>query len=114
MTEEQQRPPPIIVGVSGIEARSDVVESQEPESAVDWWSLFRLPPFEMFLDECVIHSVGMGGLNIKQEYVSQFMRALKDMSLEPQRMALFEQYQAWHTAKGYWPNEDCFGNLIGE
>lgn len=114
MIEEQQRPPPIIVGVSGIEARSDMVEAPEPQSAVDWFRLFRLPSFEMFLDECVIRSAGMDDLNIKQEYTNQFMRALKDMSLEPQRMELFEQYQAWHTVKGYWSNEDCFGNLIGE
>ena len=48
MTEEQQRPPPIIVGVSGIEARSDMVEAPEPQSAVDWFRLFRLPSFGMF------------------------------------------------------------------
>lgn len=88
MSEETVKPPPIVVGVQGIDAFRG---HQEPIPAKPPWEcLVKLPAFEMFMREVYVNNGHVAELNND----------------------LFRDYCDWHKAKGYWPKEDPLGRLI--
>lgn len=91
------KPPPIRVGVEGIEPRA----SKSGAAAIDWSLIARLPPFQMFLNE----KAGIPA-NVDQDaYALHFATTSADGP------ALLQEYERWHAAKGLWPNETPLGQV---
>lgn len=82
------KPPTQIAGVQGIDATRFPVDDVIPKRFRD--RLAGLPPFQMFAAE-------------KRQLPAAL--ALQDEAVR--------EYVEWHKAKGYWPNETPFGELIG-
>ena len=78
------KPEPIRVGVSGFVAFE--AKPNAPAHHIDWDRLAGLPAFQMYLAET-------------------------GMKPEPSD-ALYSAYCAWHSSKGYWPNETPMGELM--
>lgn len=99
--EGKPKPPPIIVGVSGIDGFVS-----EPSKQHNWRFISGLPPFQMFAVERSQRPAHMIA-----EWMTEFL------SGEMQKVGpdeFFNQYCQWHKAKGYWPNETPLGKLIEE
>ncbi len=97
--KKKSKPPTQIAGVTGIDAHKPM--GSEPAPRINWFSLTRLPPFEMFVLE-------QSGLNVggnADEWVKQRRATLGDD-------AFYDQYALWHKKKGYWPNETPTGEVI--
>lgn len=108
---KKEKPPTIRVGVSGIDAakqttREDLAATQDVIKAIDWQHLFGLPAFQMFAVERTGKSVGE-----VEQWMPEFLTA-EDSAIGA--LQLYENYCQWHTAKGYWPNEDYMGRLIND
>lgn len=105
---QPKKPPPIRVGVSGIDAtpqRGQVgFVSPEPDGQIDWATLVGLPPFQMYMVEKKHIDV--------DQLDSMMLPALQAIYEQGSLQKLFEDYCHWHNAKGYWRNEDPFGNLM--
>ena len=97
------KPPPQILGVSGI-AETPIVLDQ---SKINWAMVAALPPFQMFLAER--DGPNQTGQNSQQWATGVAMR----LAAAVNDQALFDEYAAWHAAKGYWPNETPLGEVTG-
>lgn len=64
-----------------------------------------LPPFQMFLAERDGHN--QTGKNSQEWATGVAMR----LAAAVNDQALFDEYAAWHEAKGYWPNETPLGQV---
>lgn len=95
------KPPPQVLGVSGIEAAPIIIH----DAKINWATVAALPPFQMYLAER--DGPNQTGKNA-QEWATQVAMHLAATTSD---MALFETYCAWHEAKGYWPNETPFGQV---
>ena len=95
------KPPPQILGVSGI-AETPIVLDQPK---INWAVVAALPPFQMFLAER--DGPSQTGKNA-QEWATGVATHLAATTSDK---ALFEAYCAWHEAKGYWPNETPLGGI---
>lgn len=100
---EGLKPPPIVVGVSGIDAFAGYREPVAP--GIDWNKLIGLPPFQMFAAETF------------EFPADQYMQAMTyilhhNSSIPGALQKLFDGYCQWHAAKGHWPNETPTGELI--
>ena len=82
------KPPTQIAGVQGIAATRFPADEVIPKRFRD--RLAGLPPFQMFAAE-------------KRQLPAALV--LQDDAVQ--------EYMEWHKAKGYWPNETPFGELIG-
>ena len=102
---QKQKPPTQIAGVTGIDAHGGMGEAAKqsiPNNAyVDWFKLVSLPAFEMFVLEQSGQDVG----NAASDWVKARRASLSDR-------VLYDQYAAWHNAKGLWVNETPTGQLI--
>ena len=82
------KPPTQIAGVQGIDATRFSADNLPP---INRHRLAGLPPFQMFAAE----------------------KGKQPAALVLQHEAV-QEYVAWHKAKGHWPNETPFGELIGD
>lgn len=97
--KKKSKPPTQIAGVTGIDAHKPM--GSDPIPRVDWFKLVELPPFQMFVAEQsgLTHGVAMSN------WVAARRATLSDS-------VLYDQYAAWHKAKGLWANETPTGDLI--
>ena len=95
------KPPPQVLGVSGIAEQPIVIH----DAKINWAVVAALPPFQMFLAER--DGPNQTGKNA-QEWATQVAIHLAATTSDT---ALFEAYCAWHEAKGYWPGETPMGQV---
>lgn len=97
--------PTQIAGVTGIDAHGgmgDAPEKAIPNNAyIDWFKLVDLPAFQMFVAEQSGLTYGVTMSN----WVAARRATLSDS-------VLYDQYAAWHEAKGLWVNETPIGKVI--
>ena len=93
------KPPPQVLGVSGIAEQPIVIH----DAKINWALVASLPPFQMFLAER--DGPNQTGKN-SQEWATGV--ALK-LAAAVNDQALFDEYAAWHERKGYWPGETPLG-----
>lgn len=95
------KPPPQVLGVSGIAEQPIVIH----DAKINWAMVAALPPFQMFLTER--DGPNQTGKNSQEWATGVAMRLAASVGDE----ALFGEYAAWHEAKGYWPNETPLGTV---
>ena len=95
------KPPPQTLGVSGIAEQPIVIH----DAKINWAVVAALPPFQMFLAER--DGPNQTGKNSQEWATGVAMR----LAAAVNDQALFDEYSAWHTAKGYWPNETPLGQV---
>ena len=98
------KPPTQTAGVVGIEPKP-IELTPAPTQRVNWRAIAALPPFQMFLAER--DGPNQTGKNA-QEWATGVATHLAATTSDT---ALFDDYCAWHTAKGYWPNETPLGQV---
>lgn len=100
-----KKPPTQTAGVNGIDGHGGMGEATEQSipnnTYIDWFKLVDLPAFEMFVAEQsgLRHGVTMSN------WVKQRRATLSDS-------VLYNQYAAWHEAKGLWVGESPTGQVI--
>ena len=95
------KPPPQVLGVSGIAEQPIVIH----DAKINWAMVAALPPFQMFLAER--DGPNQTGKNSQEWATGVAMRLAASTGDD----ALFGDYAAWHEAKGYWPNETPMGGI---
>lgn len=95
------KPPPQVLGVSGIAEQPIVIH----DAKINWALVAALPPFQMFLVER--DGPNQTGKNSQEWATGVAMR----LAAAVNDQALFDEYAAWHAAKGYWPNETPLGQV---
>ena len=95
------KPPPQVLGVSGIAEQPLVIH----DAKINWAMVAALPPFQMFLAER--DGPNQTGKNSQEWATGVALRLAASVGDE----ALFDAYAAWHEAKGYWPNETPLGQV---
>lgn len=105
VTAKLKKPPTQTAGVSGIDGHGGMGEAPPEQSIpnnahIDWFKLVDLPAFQMFVLEQSGQDVG----NAANDWVKQRRATLSDS-------VLYDQYAAWHEAKGLWVNETPTGAL---
>ena len=95
------KPPPQVLGVSGIAEQPIVIHDPK----INWALVAALPPFQMFLAER--DGPNQTGKNSQEWATGVAMR----LAAAVNDQALFDEYAAWHEAKGYWPNETPLGQV---
>ena len=95
------KPPPQVLGVSGIAEQPIVIH----DAKINWAMVAALPPFQMFLAER--DGPNQTGKNSQEWATGVAMRLAASVGDE----ALFGDYAAWHEAKGYWPGETPMGQV---
>lgn len=93
------KPPPQVLGVSGIAEQPIVIH----DAKINWAMVAALPPFQMFLTER--DGPNQTGKNSQEWATGVAMR----LAASAGDKALFDEYEAWHEAKGYWPGETPMG-----
>ena len=97
------KPPAQVLGVAGIEAAPIIIH----DAKINWATVAALPPFQMFLAER--DGPNQTGQNSQQWATGVAMR----LAAAVNDQALFDEYAAWHAAKGYWPHETPLGEVTG-
>ena len=97
------KPPTQYAGVVGIEPKPIVLTPDRP--VIDWHAVAALPPFQMFAAER--DGPNQTGKNSQEWATGVAMRLAASVGDD----ALFDEYAAWHEAKGYWPNETPLGQV---
>jgi len=100
--KKKNKPPTQTAGVSGIDGHGGMGEAppMPSEPRINWFNLVNLPAFEMFVFEQTGQQAGAAA----NDWVKQRRATLSDS-------VLYDQYAAWHKAKGYWVNETPMGAL---
>lgn len=98
----QVKPPTQSVGVAGFKA--DLYASDIKK--IDWHILIHLPKFQMYVVQMSGGSYGTCG-NV-MEWIGGFVKG----RISAGEKDFFQQYCDWHDQKGYWKQEDYYGNLI--
>lgn len=93
-----KKPPTQIAGVVGIEPER-IVMNEAPTTTLPWTYIAGLPTFQMFAAERMRNTSGKDS----QDHAADFIRA------KGAGQDLFDDYAAWHKAKGYWPGESPTG-----
>ena len=96
------KPPPQVLGVSGIAEQPIVIH----DAKINWALVAALPPFQMYLAER--DGPNQTGKNSQEWATGVAMRLAASVGDD----ALFGEYAAWHEAKGYWPNETPMGQAL--
>ena len=97
------KPPPQVLGVSGIAEQPIVIH----DAKINWAMVAALPPFQMFLAER--DGPNQTGKNSQEWATGVAMR----LAASEGDQVLFDAYAAWHAGKGYWPNETPLGQMTG-
>lgn len=100
-TETAAKPPTQGVGVTGFAA--DVYAADEKK--IDWPILMAQPKFQMYCVELSRRPHGE---------VEHWLPPFVQDQLAAGEQVFFQAYCQWHDKKGYWKNEDYYGNLINE
>lgn len=100
ITPPVPKPPTQVAGVSGI-APEKIVMNEAPATMLPWAYIAGLPPFQMFAAERMRNTSGKDSMG----HAADFIRA------KGAGQDLFDDYAAWHGAKGYWPAETPMGAL---
>lgn len=97
------KPPPIVVKMDSIAPQPIVMGGIDLQH--DWFALINSAPFQMFC--CETRAQGEQGIHNIEDWIKQ--------TIEPEVLSdenkLFKEFEAWHAAKGYWPNETVYGEL---
>lgn len=96
---KKAKPPTIAVGVEGFNSEAPMGVG----IGVSWEELLHLPKFQMYACE-VSRQPSATVMDWIGEFVMQQLTSVGEQES-------FDTYLAWHDAKGYWPDEDCMGNL---
>lgn len=100
----ENKPEPIIVNMQSI-APEPITIGGGVNLKHDWVALINSAPFQMFC--CETRAQGEQGTHNIEDWIKQ--------TIEPEVLSdenkLFAEFEAWHTAKGYWPNETVYGEL---
>ena len=99
----QVKPPTQAVGVAGFKA--DLYASDIKK--IDWHILIHLPKFQMYAVQMTAGSYGHCG-NVMEwlmGYVQDRIRSYGEQNF-------FDEYVKWHDEKGYWKNENVYGELV--
>ncbi|MFG9301277.1 hypothetical protein [Pseudomonas aeruginosa] len=105
-TEQAVKPPTQGIGAQGIEPKPiELTPSQELR--VNWQMVGTLPPFQMFVNEQAPCPEDRNQQQWAIDYGVRYGAQLGDQ-------VLIERYAQWHQAKGYWPRETIFGELLPE
>jgi hypothetical protein len=76
---------------------------------IRWDILIHLPKFQMFATEK--SGMSYGSCANVMEWIQGYMQdQIRIMSEKD----FFNVYKKWHDEKGYWLNEDVYGQLMGE
>ncbi|UUN99211.1 hypothetical protein I9054_007100 [Acinetobacter bereziniae] len=99
----ESKPDPIVINMTSINPEPITMGGIDLKH--DWLTLINSAPFQMFCYET--RAQGEQGINNIEEWIKQ--------TIEPEVLSdenkLFAEFEAWHTAKGYWPNETVYGEL---
>ena len=98
-----EKPPTQIAGVVGIEPER-IVMNEAPTTTLPWTHIASLPPFQMFAAERMRNTSGKDS----ELHAQDFIRS------KGHEQDLFDEYAAWHAAKGYWPGETPMGGVAHE
>lgn len=101
-----QKPPPMVLGVGGIEATPITMNDQAPKR-IDWTTLAALPPFQRYVQELAPAPADRDPHKWAYDYAVRYSAQKSDQEF-------IDQYCKWHQAKGLWPNETPFGELKTE
>lgn len=108
MVSKNNKPPTQGVGVEGF--RADVYASDLPTLPIQpqilWGQLEHIPKYQMYLIELSRMSIA----NI-MDWAHGYTL---DMINKHGQDSFFKMYCDWHDHKGYWENEDYYGNLKGD
>lgn len=94
------KPPTQVAGVQGI-APERITMNEAPTTTINWLFISELPPFQMYAAECLRNTSGKDAAKHAQDFIKA-NGAGQD---------LFDNYAAWHEAKGYWPAETPLGAI---
>lgn len=100
------KPPPIVVNMESIAPQPILMG--DVNLIHDWFTLINSAPFQMFC--CETRAQGEHG----SHNVEDWIRDAIEPEVRNDENKLFKEFEAWHTAKGYWPNETVYGELKNE
>ncbi|ULJ66675.1 hypothetical protein [Wielerella bovis] len=95
---EPLKPPPIVIGVSGIDDSKMRGGNADEQLKVDWQKVFAYPPFQMFVRE----RGGKGDDAMLMVETWLYGRVPDEV---------WADYSAWFERKGYWAAENPDGSL---
>lgn len=101
---DQAKKKPLTQGIAVDGFASDMYASDEVK--INWMKLINSSKFQWFVCE----ESGQSSSNV-MTWITEFVR---QQIMEKGEQAFFDHYLAWHSNKGYWQNEDVYGNLLGE
>lgn len=101
--ENNPKPPAQAVGVAGFKA--DLYASDIKK--IDWHILIHLPKFQMYAVQMTGGSYG--NCDNVMEWV---MGYVQDRIQSYGERNFYDEYVKWHDAKGYWKNENVYGELV--
>ena len=105
----QVKPPTQAVGVEGFKAdlyASDIEQSEEI-SKIKWHILIHLPKFQMYAVE--VAGIKYGQCGNVMEWI---MGYVQDRIQSYGERNFFDEFVKWHDEKGYWKNENVYGELV--
>lgn len=97
------KPPTQAVGVAGFKA--DLYASDIKK--IDWHILIHLPKFQMYAVE--VAGIKYGHVGNVMEWI---MGYVQDRIQSYGERNFYDEYVKWHDAKGYWKNENVYGELV--
>ena len=98
-----QKPPTQSVGVAGFNA--DLYASDIKK--IDWHLLIHLPKFQMYAVQMTGGRYGNCG-----NVMEWIMGYVQDRIQSYGERNFYDEYVKWHDAKGYWKNENVYGELV--
>ncbi|MFN3904912.1 MAG: hypothetical protein ACK4KY_02070 [Acinetobacter junii] len=101
--ENSPKPPTQAVGVAGFKA--DLYASDIKK--IDWHILIHLPKFQMYAVQMTGGSYG--NCDNVMEWI---MGYVQDRIQSYGERNFYDEYVKWHDAKGYWKNENVYGELV--
>lgn len=101
--ENNQKPPTQGVGVAGFKA--DLYAADEVK--IRWHDLIHIPKFQMYAVEMTGNKYGTCG-NIMEWIIGYVQDRIHYIG----EQHFFDEYAKWHDTKGYWKQEDYYGNLL--
>lgn len=101
--ENNPKPPTQAVGVAGFKA--DLYASDIKK--IDWHILIHLPKFQMYAVQMTGGSYGNCG-----NVMEWIMGYVQDRIQSHGERNFYDEYANWHDAKGYWKNENVYGELV--
>ena len=95
-----EKPATQAVAVDGIDAHG-AMGGAAPASGIDWPTLAKYPPFQMFIESHEPNAEGIDAVRYASE------RGIAALNAHGQ--AFLDAYLAWWNERGYWRDEDPMG-----